>query len=519
MEFIPTEVILKRAKAAASCPALRDTAAKNRALAAMAQELRAEAPAILAENAADLEASRGTVSDVMLDRLALNEARLEGMAAGIEAVSALPDPVGRTLDEFVRPDVFFLILAVMYCRVLTRRFSWPFTLLGLTVGYLLYIIPTKFMPYADAERMLFGLVTFPLTPIVLFRDKWYKSLLCAFAGLVAMAGSDLLSVSWLLTPEQLRQGLTFQPIPVQLAVYAIFLSTDGLLMFLFTLLMNRYQNRLSGREWALYLAFPASQYLLIYGWVIFLRTDFILRRVLMLLLALAICTAADALLFTAIRGMAQRSELKARNDLLARQIDRQNEHYAALTAQYENLRRIRHDISSHLYTMQLLLQEGQYDEAAAYSAEVTEACRFRSDLGACENPVVDAFLFSRTEELRAQGYTLQLQVCIPAETGIRNADMVVAFGNLLDNAAEACRDAGEKRLSLSARMDRGFLCIEVRNPAPAAPARHSRRIPELERGIGSHILRALAETYEGSYALTPSGGECTASLLLKGAAA
>ena len=46
-----------------------------------------------------------------------------------------------------------------------------------------------------------------------------------------------------------------------------------------------------------------------------------------------------------------------------------------------------------------------------------------------------------------------------------------------------------------------------------------RRIPELERGIGSHILRALAETYEGSYALTPSGGECTASLLLKGAAA
>ena len=104
MEFIPTEVILKRAKAAASCPALRDTEAKNRALAAMAQELRAEAPAILAENAADLEASRGTVSNVMLDRLALNEARLEGMAAGIEAVAALPDPVGRTLDEFVRPD-------------------------------------------------------------------------------------------------------------------------------------------------------------------------------------------------------------------------------------------------------------------------------------------------------------------------------------------------------------------------------------------------------------------------------
>ena len=44
MEFIPTEVILKRAKAAASCPALRDTEAKNRALAAMAQALRTGRP-------------------------------------------------------------------------------------------------------------------------------------------------------------------------------------------------------------------------------------------------------------------------------------------------------------------------------------------------------------------------------------------------------------------------------------------------------------------------------------------
>lgn len=272
--------------------------------------------------------------------------------------------------------------------------------------------------------------------------------------------------------------------------------------------MNGYQNRLSGREWALYLAFPASQYLLIYGWVIFLRTDFILRRVLMLLLALAICTAADALLFTAIRGMAQRSELKARNDLLARQIDRQNEHYAALTAQYENLRRIRHDISSHLYTMQLLLQEGQYDEAAAYSAEVTEACRFRSDLGACENPVVDAFLFSRTEELRAQGYTLQLQVCIPAETGIRNADMVVAFGNLLDNAGRGLpRRRREASFSLGPHGPR-LPVYRGPQPGPGRTCTGTAPLPELERGIGSHILRALAETYEGSYALTPSGGEC-----------
>ena len=412
--------------------------------------------------------------------------------------------------------IFYLIMATAYCRILKRRFSWPVTLFGFLIGFLAYILPTQFMPYADFERTLFGLVTFPIVPIVLFRDKWYKSLLCAAAALIFMTVSDLFSVSVLLTPEQLRQGLTFQPFPVQLAVFAIFLATDAFLMWAFTLLMNRYKNRLSGKEWLLYLSFPISQYLLLYGWIILCRVDFSVRRVLVMLLGLTVCVVADAALFAAIRGMAQRSELKAKNDLLARQIDLQKEHYSAITAQYENIRRIRHDISSHLYTVEALLKEGQYTEAAAYSAEVSEACRYRSNLGSCENPIVDAFLFSRTGELKTQGYEIQIQVRVPARTGIPDADMVVAFGNLLDNAVEACQAAEKKQIFLSAHMEKGYLHIEERNPAPAAPTSRKRRIPELERGIGFHILQELAGRYEGSFAASVEQNEFTASLILKG---
>lgn len=412
--------------------------------------------------------------------------------------------------------IFYCIMAAAYCRILKRRFSWPVTLLGFLIGFLAYVLPPELMPYADMERVLFALVTVPLTPIVLFRDKWYKSLLCAAAALIFMTVSDLFSVSVLLTPEQLRQGLTFQPFPVQLAVFAIFLATDAFLMWAFTLLMNRYKNRLSGKEWLLYLSFPISQYLLLYGWIILCRVDFSVRRVLVMLLGLTVCVVADAALFAAIRGMAQRSELKAKNDLLARQIDLQKEHYSAITAQYENIRRICHDISSHLYTVEALLKEGQYTEAAAYSAEVSEACRYRSNLGSCENPIVDAFLFSRTGELKTQGYEIQIQVRVPARTGIPDADMVVAFGNLLDNAVEACQAAEKKQIFLSAHMEKGYLHIEERNPAPAAPTSRKRRIPELERGIGFHILQELAGRYEGSFAASVEQNEFTASLILKG---
>ncbi|MBQ7308983.1 MAG: glutamate-5-semialdehyde dehydrogenase [Clostridia bacterium] len=77
---------------------------KNQALLAMADALIKEKEVILAENAKDVEAARGTVSDVMIDRLMLTEARIEGMAEGIRAVAKLPDPVGRVLESTTRPN-------------------------------------------------------------------------------------------------------------------------------------------------------------------------------------------------------------------------------------------------------------------------------------------------------------------------------------------------------------------------------------------------------------------------------
>ena len=80
------------------------TQQKNAALEAMASALLENEAAILAANAQDLEAAKGTVSDVMLDRLALSSARIAGMAQGIRDVAKLPDPVGRILEEYIRPD-------------------------------------------------------------------------------------------------------------------------------------------------------------------------------------------------------------------------------------------------------------------------------------------------------------------------------------------------------------------------------------------------------------------------------
>ncbi len=99
-----TREILIAAKAAAPVLAAADTELKNKALLAMADALEGDTAAILEANALDMEAAAGHIQPVMLDRLALNESRIKGMAEGIRQVVALPDPVGRVRSRVERPN-------------------------------------------------------------------------------------------------------------------------------------------------------------------------------------------------------------------------------------------------------------------------------------------------------------------------------------------------------------------------------------------------------------------------------
>lgn len=93
------------ARAAAAVLALAPTTQKNEALLAAAAALRSRVPEILAANARDLAAAvaRGTAASLM-DRLKLDEARVEGIAKGLEEVAALPDPIGAVMAEWERPN-------------------------------------------------------------------------------------------------------------------------------------------------------------------------------------------------------------------------------------------------------------------------------------------------------------------------------------------------------------------------------------------------------------------------------
>ncbi len=99
-----TQELLQAAGIAKTAVGTAGTHQKNAALLAMASRLESAMPAILAANKQDLDAARDVISPVMLDRLALSEARIHDMAEGIRQVAALPDPVGQVLERVERPN-------------------------------------------------------------------------------------------------------------------------------------------------------------------------------------------------------------------------------------------------------------------------------------------------------------------------------------------------------------------------------------------------------------------------------
>lgn len=99
-----TKEILSRVKKASYVLAGVGTDKKNEALENMAQAILDSWENIIRENEKDVQAAKGKISDVMIDRLMLNKSRIEAMAEGIRQVASLPDPVGQTLETYTRSD-------------------------------------------------------------------------------------------------------------------------------------------------------------------------------------------------------------------------------------------------------------------------------------------------------------------------------------------------------------------------------------------------------------------------------
>ena len=401
------------------------------------------------------------------------------------------------------------------------RFSWWSTALLTLVIDAAYLLPVLLLTTAGSALRLLLYPTGALAlAFLLFYGKPGRKLLAVAAEL---AGSLLMEMMFtpLMIDLQSNDEISVWADPRALIYGVTFLPVLGLGLMLISFIFTRSKNNLSGRQLLVFSAFPITQMVCEASLVTLMFTPPRYEYIPMQLIMSVLFLVSDILLYRTMVRTEQRVQLEVENALLESQLDAQLAHYRDLTAQYEQIRAMRHDIAHHLNTIHALLQAGNLQAASEYSEQLLPAQTYSSRLGACRNPVVDAFLYTRVQDAQAKGVPVRADVSLPVELPVSNTDLIVAFGNLLDNALEACSGIPDAQITLRAHMDKGYVVIQESNPVrPRQPqGKKPRRIPELERGVGFRVLGSLAEKYDGSFRHTCENDTYTVTLLLSAGAA
>ncbi|WP_195891855.1 sensor histidine kinase [Anaeromassilibacillus senegalensis] len=224
-----------------------------------------------------------------------------------------------------------------------------------------------------------------------------------------------------------------------------------------------------------------------------------------MLIAVAGCFVADFSLLKVIQSVARKKELEVQNHYLQEEKTLQKQHYMELQIEEQAVKKLRHDIVNHMYTIHTLLEKNQADYANAYAQKLEKKYQKSTGISYCENWIVDAVLYSKIRKAHSSGIQTAVDVSVARDSAIDDLDLMCVFSNLLDNAIEANEEEAveDKYLSITAQNNAGFLVIKVENSCdPTAK-------PKSKEGkyhrLGLKIVKEMAEKYDGALELIQRG--------------
>ncbi len=198
--------------------------------------------------------------------------------------------------------------------------------------------------------------------------------------------------------------------------------------------------------------------------------------------------------------------------------------YKMLEEQYSRQERLRHDLKNHLIALSGLLENREWEKMRGYLSRMCENGSLEDDEEMTGSSAVDALLYRKRKETKEKKIRWECEVHIPGECGINEFDLCVLFGNILDNAVEACdrmmvhrKHDADCFIRVQAKKVKKFFLLEVRNSADKAEqykAGHSNKGNAKEHGIGLLNVRDVVQRYHGVMNVESQDGAFTISLLL-----
>lgn len=412
--------------------------------------------------------------------------------------------------------IFFGMWFLVLNGTHSMRFGTAATLTAELLFNMLFMnVVLRLFPFMSAVRGIIGYAATFLFCYIIYRDPKPKITLTLFLLMILSVLNEILGAATYFPPAAMAG--TPELLGTAEIIFRFqgpYLLLSGLSFLVLYFFLNHVKFNLVPSECVILLLFPMSQYLLMAGYLRLIVLDKSTVNSLVFSATMVVCVLSDIALVWVIRGVAQRVRLESENRQFESLMEEQVKHYETLIAQYEDIRRMRHDIAKHMDTVETLMHRGENDRARAYVEEI-KAENPENAMPLCRHPVADAFLRCRIDAAAAQGIETRFEGDIRADIAISSTDIIRCLGNMLENAYEVCANVGGKSVELMCAETEGYLVIITENPPETVHIKRQQRIPGLERGVGKRILSHIAEKYDGSLSAEEDEGVYRVRLVLK----
>ncbi len=174
--------------------------------------------------------------------------------------------------------------------------------------------------------------------------------------------------------------------------------------------------------------------------------------------------------------------------------------YRMLEEQYSQMERVRHDLKNHIISLRGLLENHQWEKMESYLVRMMEEGNLGFSEDATGNKAVDAIIYQKRKQAEKEGISWECGIKIPKNLYVDEFDLCVLFGNILDNAIEACqRLPGEEYrfIHIQSGMIKKCFFIEVKNSANISEIGGSQKEKSNEHGIGLLNIKDTVGKYNG----------------------
>lgn len=271
--------------------------------------------------------------------------------------------------------------------------------------------------------------------------------------------------------------------------------------------------RLSPRLWKLVLLLAAMPFSSLLAVVLlpllqedYLYSDFLLHGLIMNLglVVLPFVFLTSLALLYAIRVLEDHERLEEADKLASLR----ESYYQNLRREEQQVRTLRHDMRNHLTAVQGLLERGETQQAASYLSEIASSPAMGGRRNLCENETANVVLAAKAEDMDQRGLIGDFAVSLPRELSITDTDLCALLGNALDNAIEAAVQAGDKRISVRCRADKGLFMLRVENAVEGEirPDLSTTKADKSSHGFGLAGMREIAQRCGGSLETRVQGG-------------